>query len=357
MLRFGTKPVIGKALSAAGHLGEPMLDRTGASIESEGYIPHPEVARLVRGLRRRPGPPPEERELSEARAFADAEARVQNRHRRSARTSELTLRGAAGPLDVRRYQPPRANRTDGLILYIHGGGWVWGSLTSADVTCCYLSRQTGTNVLSITYRLAPENPYPAAVDDVLAVYRQVVKLADDWGLDRDRIVVVGDSAGGNLATVLCLKLRDLHRADEWLDVPMPRLQVLYYPLVDVSKQHPSYDTFAHGWGLTKSTLKWFAEQYATPEQRLDPYVSPLLASDLSDLPPAYIGVAGFDPLRDEDIAYAQRLADAGVDVELSVDRGEIHGYVGFVDISHAARDAMEPSVEVLREALGYEPTT
>lgn len=260
---------------------------------------------------------------------------------------ELLIPSAAGPIPATRYRAadiaPR-----GVIVYFHGGGWVLGNRLSTDSAVRFLAVHTGADVVSVDYRLAPEDPFPAAIDDALAAYEFTVAHCADWGIDPDRIVVAGDSAGANISAVISQLLRaHPHR---------PAMQVLFCPSVDLSSETPSYTEFADGYFLTRKQIHWYKERYlAQPSLATDPKVSPLLAEDLSDLPPAYIGVAGFDPLRDEGIVYATRLREAGNTVTLLRAGALIHPYVNLTGFSSTAKAAVLDATNAIVATLGARP--
>lgn len=244
---------------------------------------------------------------------------------------DLAFDGPGGVVSATRY---RANVTStGLVLFFHGGGFALGSRASHDAYCRRLALDTGADVLSVEYRLAPEYPFPAGVDDALAAWRFAVQSTSRWGVATDRIIVAGDSAGGNLAAVLSQQVRG--------EDVTPALQVLLYPVTDMTRTGGSRVEFATGHFLTAERMDWFTETYLPAGiDRTDPRVSPLLAEDLSGLPPAHVVVAGFDPLRDEGIAYADALASAGVPTTLQRESGLIHGFINMAGFSPAARQAL-----------------
>lgn len=211
------------------------------------------------------------------------------------------------PLKARLYVPATSPETGPLLVFFHGGGWAVGSIESHDRACALLARNSGVRVLSVEYRLAPEDPYPAAPDDALGAWRAVVADPGRFGALPGRIAVGGDSAGGNLAAVLC---QDLRRAGE----PQPALQLLIYPVTEVGSRRTSMRDFAEGFYLTSERMDRFSEMYVPPEIHSDPRVSPIFEQDLSGLAPAWIVTALADPLRDEGEEYANRLAEAGVRV-------------------------------------------
>ncbi|WP_439031340.1 alpha/beta hydrolase [Gordonia terrae] len=259
---------------------------------------------------------------------------------------DLVIDGPGGPIPATRYRS--STESSGLLLYFHGGGFVTGSRISHDAFVRRLAHGTGLDVLSVEYRLAPENPFPAAVEDAVAAWRFAVDVAPRWGLDPQRIVVAGDSAGGNLATVVSLQVRG--------ESVTPAFQLLIYPVTDQSADTPSRREFATGYFLTAAGIGWFSDRYVPDAaQRKDPRCSPLLADDLSGLPPAHVVVAGFDPLRDEGLAYARRLEEAGVPVTVRREGSMIHAFVNMTLISPGARAAVDRMCVAVREAMKAVP--
>lgn len=223
------------------------------------------------------------------------------------RDLELDETGHGGPLPARLYRPLSAPSTGPLMLFFHGGGWAVGSIHSHDRACALLACQSGVKVLSVEYRLAPEHPFPAAADDALRAWNAVIRDPARFGAEPGRIAVGGDSAGGNLAAVLC---QDLYR--HGLD--QPSLQLLIYPVLEVGSTLPSMEIFSTGYYLTSERMSRFSEFYVAPGRYSEVRASPLLAEDVSGLAPAWIVNCVADPLRDEGEQYARRLADAGVEV-------------------------------------------
>ena len=203
------------------------------------------------------------------------------------------------------------------------------------------------DVLSVDYRLAPEHPFPAAIEDARAAWEYAVAQAPAWGLDPTRIVIGGDSAGGNMTASLALQLRG--------EAVQPCLQLLIFPATDLSEARltrPSYNEFAEGFFLTRRQMDWYLDHYlADPSDALDPRASPLLADDLSGVAPAYVTVAGFDPLRDDGLAYARRLEEAGVPVQVAREGSLIHAFINITSLSPDAHDATLRAAHAVRAAV------
>jgi acetyl esterase/lipase len=268
--------------------------------------------------------------------------------RRSPPTSgDVAIPGPSGTIPARLYDPPGAGlEARPLIVYLHGGCWALGDLETHDGVCRFLAASTAAAVLSVEYRLAPEHPFPAGLDDALAAFRWASAETARLGADPNRIAIAGDSAGGNLAAAVARLARDDGG-------PSPAMQVLIYPVVDTVGERASRYAFASGFLLTKAELDWFERQYLPDGvDRGDPRVSLLQAGDLSGLPPAYIATAGFDPLRDEGEAYAAALREAGVPVALRRHPGLIHGFANMTAVSGNARTAMHELAGAVRMGLG-----
>lgn len=207
-----------------------------------------------------------------------------------------------------------------LFVYYHGGGWVIGSIEMTDASCRMLANQTGRIVISVDYRLAPEYKFPVPVEDCYAALRWACENASTIHANASNIAVGGDSAGGNLAAVVAMKARDEAG-------PVIAAQVLIYPVTNLDYTTGSYEKFQQGFGLDRELMKWFGNHYvASKEEQTHPYVAPLLADDVSNLPPAFVITAENDVLRDEGLAFAKRLQDAGVQVESILEAGLVHGY-------------------------------
>ncbi len=235
------------------------------------------------------------------------------------------------------------------MVFLHGGGWVFGDLDSHDSACRLICRDAGVHVLAVDYRLAPEHPAPAAVDDAYAAYRWAREHAAELGADPRRVAVAGDSAGGNLTAVVCRLARDAGD-------PMPSLQWLIYPVTDQRGQARSRSLLGDGFLLTKHDMDWFTDSYLRDSglDRTDPIVSPLLADDLSGLPPALVITAGFDPLRDEGEQYAVKLQEAGVTVDHRVMTSMIHAFLNLNVLGGGVARANAEMISALRAHLSHD---
>ena len=248
---------------------------------------------------------------------------------------DITIDGSRGPLTLREFRPKGLHERRDLpaLIYFHGGGWVIGDIDTHDTLCRQLSDGAGTAVYSVNYAKAPEHRFPAAVDDALLATRHVITSHAALGIDPARVGTGGDSAGGNLATVVAQSLRG--------KLPHPlALQLLIYPVTDLRLSMPSYQTYANGFGLTASAMRHFRDTYLRGEADItDTRASPLLTTDLSGMPPALVLTAGFDPLRDEGAAYADALSAAGTPTQYICFERQIHGFIimgGAVDEANTA---------------------
>ena len=272
----------------------------------------------------------------------------------SVRTRDLRIPGEPA-IGARLYTPAGLAEGSPLVVFYHGGGWVIGNLDTHEGTCRYLAEQAGVRVLSVDYRLAPEHRFPAGVDDSVAAFRYAVAHADELGANPDAIAVAGDSAGGNLAAAVC-------HVTALEGTPRPVFALLLYPGVDASTRRASREMFADGFLLTDADMDWFRDHYAPePESWTDPRLSVLLSEHLADFPPTYISIGGFDPLRDEAVAFHARLVEAGVPVVLRLHPDLIHGFAAFLGVLPKAREAMAEAVGALATGLsiavaGKQPT-
>jgi acetyl esterase len=253
-----------------------------------------------------------------------------------ARIESLTVPGAEGPLPARLYTPFAAGAPGGPgLVFFHGGGFVLGDLDSHEMMCRRLAASSRARVISVAYRLAPEHKFPAGVEDAEAATRAIVTQAKRFGMDAQRMAVGGDSAGGTLSAVTVQSLKR-HGG------PALRAQVLIYPCTQFVKMTPSQVRLKEGYYLTQAAQDFFKDKYF--RQRNDAFdvrASPLLAEDLSGLPPALVVTAGFDPLLDEGRAYADKLAACGVAVTRQHYPNQIHGFFNMTAVSSRARSAIE----------------
>jgi acetyl esterase len=235
----------------------------------------------------------------------------------------IAIPSPAGPIPARIYTPKNLRKADGLapcLVFFHGGGWVIGDLDSHDVVCRKLADEGELIVVSVDYRLAPEHKFPAAVDDAIAATRWIAEHAKQHGIDASRLMVGGDSAGGNLAAVVAIAARDGNGPDI-------AGQVLIYPAIDFAMTHPSHREPETSILLTHSVILWFRDHYLNGVADVHDWrASPARAKTLIGLPPAYVLTAGADPLRDEGEEYARRLTEAGVPVTYRHFPGQFHGF-------------------------------
>ncbi|MFD6268787.1 alpha/beta hydrolase [Nocardia asteroides] len=247
-----------------------------------------------------------------------------------------------GGLAATRYRA--SAESAGLLVYFHGGGFVLGNRAYYDAPARLLAIHSGLDVLSVEYRLAPEHPFPAPLEDALTAWDFAVALAPVWGIPATRVAVGGDSAGANIATVLARRLRGRS--------VVPAAQALLYPVTDLSVFYDSHREFSTSPALSVKQIGWFVEHYLPPGiERHDPRVSPMQAQDLSGLPPAVVAVAGFDPLRDEGIDYAERLAAEGVPTLLLCEEALVHGFISFTAFSRTSREATVRFAEAITEVM------
>ncbi|MFI0728849.1 alpha/beta hydrolase [Streptomyces sp. NPDC021225] len=260
--------------------------------------------------------------------------------------SEVCLKGGQNALEATLYEPASCPGTSGALVFFHGGGWVLGSRAGYDHVGCFLAEHSGHRVLSVDYRLAPEDPFPAAVDDALAAFDDTVSRAEEFGIDPNRIVVGGDSAGATLAAVAA------RRAAGRGHGPVPAGQWLLYPATDLATRHPSRDTYGKGFLLTDDDIRWFQDHYLRPGvDRTDPRVSVVYGEVAPDTPPAHLVTAGFDPLRDEGESYAGKLRSAGVPVTAVREADLPHGFLPFVHLGPRFNQAVTASAHALRRML------
>ena len=291
----------------------------------------------------------DERGLPAMHTLTPVEARAFYRDRRSftqppapamGRVRDTNCEGPHGRIALRVYRPagagaaPSPDSTLPALVYFHGGGWTIGDLETHDVLCRQLCNGSGAVVVAVDYRMGPEHPFPAAVDDCLAATRWVRRAASELGIDAARLAVGGDSAGGNLAAVVAILARDAG------DLAIA-YQLLIYPATDMRRRHASHTTNGRGYLLTTETISYYHDHYiADAAHDLDWRASPLLHADLGRLPPALIVTAGFDPLRDEGLEYADRLAAAGNRTTYACYERQIHGFITMGKVIDEANSAV-----------------
>jgi len=309
---------------------------------------HPQARALLDLIEQRGLPPTHTLTPVEARAFyRERRFFTQPNPPEVSLLRELQADGPHGAIALRLYRPIGAPADAPLpvLVYFHGGGFVIGDLDTHDVLCRELANGAGCAVVSVDYRMAPEHPFPFAVDDCLAATYWVQRNAGTLHLDAARLAVGGDSAGGNLATVVSLLARDAG------DLPIV-FQLLIYPATDMRCGAPSHRTNGQGYLLTKDTIGYFMGHYlSAPSHMLDVRASPLLHEDLSRLPPAFVLTAGYDPLRDEALQYSQRLTEAGNRVTHVCFERQIHGFITMGRVIDEANAAVAICAGELRRAF------
>jgi acetyl esterase len=270
------------------------------------------------------------------------ELRVQNR----------SIDGPAGPINIRIYWPPTDHGTPPVLLFFHGGGFVVGDLDTHDGTCRQHAVGASAVVVSVEYRLAPEHPYPAAVDDAWAATQWVAEHGSEIAADADRLAVAGDSAGGTISAVIAQRARDCADSADGVGVKL-LFQLLWYPSTMWDPSLPSFTENADAAVLDRAAIAAFSRWYAGEVDLSDPPpgMAPGRAENLAGLPAAYIAVAGHDPLRDDGIRYGELLAAAGVPVEVDNAETLVHGYVGYAGVVPAATAALDRGLAALRAAL------
>ena len=295
-----------------------------------------------------------EKGIPPVNTLAPADARESYRVRRTvtqpdpppvAKVQDHRIPSAGASIAVREYQPVGRDASAGLpaLVYLHGGGWTIGDLETHDVLCRTLCAGAHCVVLSVDYRLGPEHPFPAAYDDALAAFKWVGAQAGALGVDAARIAIGGDSAGGNLAAAACIGLQD-HAAK-------PAFQLLIYPATDMRAVAPSHATNGQGYLLTSEAIAWFRGNYVAQADWSDWRASPLLAPSHAGLPPALVLTAGFDPLRDEGLQYADALSAAGVACEYICFERQIHGFITMGRVLREANTATDLCAAALRRAF------
>ena len=294
----------------------------------------PGIQKILDAMNALEGPPAHEVPVDQARAGHEQEtAELAGPGEEVAEVKEVEVPGAGGPIPLRVYKPLEPK--GGAVAYFHGGGWVVGSLDSFDTACRALANASGATVASVDYRLAPEHPFPAALEDCVAATRGLASKHEG-----EPIAVAGDSAGGNLALGVARRLRDRLAG-----------MALIYPVCDAGLNTPSYRDFKERYGLTAAGMQRYWNLYLDGADGFQPDLSPLRADDLAGLPPAYVLTAEFDILRDEGEAMVARLREAGVDVTHRRFEGTIHGFWRWMAATPTTREAIDEAGAALRRQL------
>jgi acetyl esterase len=261
-----------------------------------------------------------------------------------AEIEHITIPTSEGDLLARVYRPDPNDESLPVLLYFHGGGWVIANLDTYDSSCRAIANESGYLVVSVAYRQAPEHPFPAAVDDAFAAYQWLVDNAETLGGDASRIAVGGESAGGNLAAVVCLKAKEK-------GIKMPLHQLLIYPVTDFTFQGESHHENADAQPLSEAMMFWFKKHYLRDNDATHPDASPLHARDHTGLPIATIIVAEIDPLCSDGEAYAEKLRSAGIPVQLRKFEGVTHEFFGAKAVLDEAKEAISFACNELQDAL------
>jgi acetyl esterase len=308
----------------------------------------PDAQRVLDLVRLSGRPPYETLPVGQARElYRAARTVLQPDPPQVAEVRDLAVSAPHGTIPLRLYRGLGTRPGAALpgLVFFHGGGWVIGDLDTHDTVCRHLANAAGCAVVSVDYRLAPEHKFPAAVEDALDAVRWIAQKAGSLGLDAGRLAVGGDSAGGNLAAVVCLDARDQGG-------PALRHQLLIYPAVDMAFTHPSHRIHTEGLPLTHATAAWFRDHYLrSAADRADWRASPLRAAGFRNLPPATVLTAGFDPLCSEGEEYVRALSAAGVAVLHRHYAGQIHGFITMGRIVAAAGEALDDAAAELREVF------
>lgn len=306
---------------------------------------HPEAQQLLDALAAEGVPPFEEMTVPQAREATAAFEGLQGEPEDVASVQNRTVPGPEGEIPVRIYTPAGEGPLPVVVFY-HGGGWVIGNLETVDRPCRSLANAAGAVVVSVDYRLAPEHRYPAAFDDSYAATVWVAEHAAELGGDPNRLVVAGDSAGGNLAAAVALAARDRGG-------PAIAAQLLAYPVTNFDFSTPSYEDNKTGYLLTRGAMQWFWAHYlGAMDLGQDPLICPARADNLAGLPPAFVATCEYDPLRDEGEAYAQRLKDAGVDVVAKRYDGMMHGFLWTLGATPSGAQLVTDLVDAVGRTAG-----
>lgn len=334
-----TERITRAVIRTLGALPEPAQRLiAGRPVIVDGQLLYTEVQMALKLLNALPGSSFEDLPLADARAQIDAEARIFGSAPKVGQVNDITVPTREGSVNARVYVDDPTRPVDASVVYFHGGGWVLGSLDSTDAVCRFIAANANVAVISIDYRLAPEHPFPAGLHDAIDAYRWV-RAQPQWG---EVVVVAGDSAGGNLSAAVCAAT---------LDEGAPDYQLLFFPVTDLSTKHRSYELFSDGYFLTEKQMDWYRGHYLSdPAQATDPLVSPLFA-DVTGHPPAHVAVSGFDVLRDEGLAYADKLEAGGVATTRQIATGHIHAFVNATGVGKTGLRELGKAIDVMQEGI------
>lgn len=285
-------------------------------------------------------------EIEKARMFADERTYSEiSKPEKVFDLTDIVIRGYRSDITLRFYKPERKPPLP-ILLFFHGGGWALGNLKNYESFCTQIVNLSSCAVVSVDYNLAPEHKFPEPVEDCYSALIWILKNGNKYGLDPSRLIVCGDSAGGNISAVITLMARDR-------GISSIGYQVLIYPVVDLSNfNYESFKLFGTGNLLNTEDMPWAIEKYLNSEdERFNPYVSPILAKDFSNLPPAYVITAGYDILRDEGYVYAIELVKAGVPVTIRCYKEFMHGFFTMDAVSDAVRPAIVETAEFLKKVF------
>ena len=302
----------------------------------------PQAAALLKSMEESDAPPFHECTPEEARIMYDKGSELVRGEPPEPHSLEsINIPGQAGPIDAWVYKPSEDKGLP-ILVFFHGGGFVFGSLKSHDTVCRSLCMEAGCIVVAIDYRLAPENKYPAALDDAWDATQWIASHADALGGDPNRLAVGGDSAGGCLTAAVTLLAKES-------GLPKICKQLLIYPCTDITRSYESHKTFAEGYRLTSDLLDWFYGHYFSEQDNIRHWkASPLFSGDLANLPSAFIISAGYDPLQDEAKAYAKKLTEAGVKTKLTHYDGMLHGFITMPGVLDKASEALTECASELK---------
>lgn len=308
---------------------------------------HPQARTVLDFIEAEGGRGFEEVSVAEARESFRKMSLQMNHQEQVASVSDYVMEGDKKEITLRVYKPVTTDNLP-VLVYYHGGGWVIGDLDTHDALCRSLANESGCAVVSVDYSLAPEYKFPTAVEDAYLSVKWVFENAGKIGIDPEKIAVGGDSAGGNLAAVVC-HLAKQRRMPEIL------FQLLIYPSTGFELTR-SYEQFGEGYFLTKGTMKWFREQYLNgAEDTKNPLAAPMLIEDVSDLPPAMVITAEYDPLVDGGAAYAEKLKNAGVETKYACYEGMIHGFVSMAAVLDDGKRAISDMAAELKNVFSSVP--